>query len=473
MTPPTEFPWQELLQKLERLERRVIELEAENARQAEEIARLKRNSSNSNKPSSSDPPWTGGGGGGSGEAPNAGGSSSKKPGKPGAKPGHAKYQRTPFPPERVDKSAPTCELPEAEVKRRGLRPLEGADAFAVFQQVESLRAIVVEYRVRRYFDPKAGKMVLAPHPKGISSLLGTEAAAAVSWMKYALHASYAGLAALFKDVLGAPVCAGLLAKAVDKTRLALDASYKEIGEAIVRARLMHADETPHTDWGFSMWCWARCTAQLAHFTFENQRDADAARPLLEKFAGILVSDRYAVYAKLAREIGTYRQQYCLAHLAREIKGLAALPTRPVKAWAEKLEDAMGAFWVGVKAKSQEAMRQAKETLLGLAKAPPDHRESKTLAKSLTERETNWFLCVEDLAVPPTNNAAERILRPVVMHRKVTQGTRSHNGIEAAERMWTHLCTCALQGRSAFRFIADSLAAHLHGNPAPSLVYPGV
>src|SRR6218665_1100579 len=180
MTPPTEFPWQEMLQKLDRLDLRIIELEAENLRQEGARARLKRTSSNSSKPGSSDPPWAGGGG--SGGAPDAADAAPKKPGngKPGAKPGHAKHQRTPFSPERVDKIAPTCEFPENEVKRRGLRPLTGEDAFAVFQQIESIRAVVVESRVRRYFDPQTGKIVLAPHPKGIASLLGTEAAAAVS-----------------------------------------------------------------------------------------------------------------------------------------------------------------------------------------------------------------------------------------------------------------------------------------------------
>src|ERR1039458_5880675 len=72
-------------QRITELQQRVVELEAENAR-------LKKNSSNSSKPPSSDivkppkPPLPHGG---------------KR--KIGGQPGHAKHEREPFPPERIDR----------------------------------------------------------------------------------------------------------------------------------------------------------------------------------------------------------------------------------------------------------------------------------------------------------------------------------------------------------------------------------
>ncbi|MBU1108477.1 MAG: hypothetical protein KKB51_17510, partial [Candidatus Riflebacteria bacterium] len=42
----------------------------------------------------------------------------------------------------------------------------------------------------------------------------------------------------------------------------------------------------------------------------------------------------------------------------------------------------------------------------------------------------------------------------------TQGTRSAKGRQSNERLWTVVATCALQGRSAFNFILESVKAYL-------------
>jgi len=72
-------------------------------------------------------------------------------------------------------------------------------------------------------------------------------------------------------------------------------------------------------------------------------------------------------------------------------------------------------------------------------------------------------------VAPTNNLTEQAIRFVVIDRKVTQGTRGSVGQRWCERVWTLLATCAQQGRSAFAFLADSLAAHFCRQPPPSLL----
>jgi hypothetical protein len=70
---------------------------------------------------------------------------------------------------------------------------------------------------------------------------------------------------------------------------------------------------------------------------------------------------------------------------------------------------------------------------------------------------------------PTNNVAEQAIRFVVIDRHVTRGTRSEKGRKTNERLWTVIATCALQGRSAFNFILESVRAYFHDQPAPSLL----
>ena len=72
---------------------------------------------------------------------------------------------------------------------------------------------------------------------------------------------------------------------------------------------------------------------------------------------------------------------------------------------------------------------------------------------------------------PTNNHAERVLRPAVLWRKRAFGSDSDRGCRYVERMLTASATCRLQKRRVFQFLVRSLEAHRAGNTAPSLV-PG-
>ena len=72
-------------------------------------------------------------------------------------------------------------------------------------------------------------------------------------------------------------------------------------------------------------------------------------------------------------------------------------------------------------------------------------------------------------VEPTNNAAERALRPAVLWRKGSFGTRSDAGARFVERLLTVTATCKQQGRSVFAYLTNVCAAAQRGEPVPSLL----
>ena len=72
-------------------------------------------------------------------------------------------------------------------------------------------------------------------------------------------------------------------------------------------------------------------------------------------------------------------------------------------------------------------------------------------------------------VEPTNNAAERALRPAVLWRKGCFGTHSAAGSRFAERMLTVATTLRQQGRNVVDYVAAANVAALHGQPPPSLL----
>jgi len=75
-------------------------------------------------------------------------------------------------------------------------------------------------------------------------------------------------------------------------------------------------------------------------------------------------------------------------------------------------------------------------------------------------------------VEPTNNVAERGLRPAVLWRKGSFGSDSAAGSRFAERLLTVVASCRQQGRPLLDFLVAAGEAALHGTAAPSLLPAG-
>ena len=87
---------------------------------------------------------------------------------------------------------------------------------------------------------------------------------------------------------------------------------------------------------------------------------------------------------------------------------------------------------------------------------------------LKRREALWtFVQVE--GVEPTNNAAERSIRPGVLWRKGSFGTQSAEGSRFVESMMTVVTTLKQQQRNGLEFLTAACAAALRGEAAPSLL----
>jgi hypothetical protein len=129
-------------------------------------------------------------------------------------------------------------------------------------------------------------------------------------------------------------------------------------------------------------------------------------------------------------------------------------------------------------KAQEVLDEMRRLGQKLKEAALDH-PNKQKAKNIAKRFLDWpedfyltFLTDEALSLEldPTNNKAEQVIRQVVIDRHVTQGTRSPKGRARCERTWTIISSCAIQKRSAFSFIKDSIMAKFCGvGERPSLI----
>jgi transposase len=84
------------------------------------------------------------------------------------------------------------------------------------------------------------------------------------------------------------------------------------------------------------------------------------------------------------------------------------------------------------------------------------------------REALWtFVQVE--GVEPTNNTAERAIRPGVLWRKGSFGTQSAEGSRFVESMMTVVATLKQQQRNVLEYLTTACEASLRGEEAPSLL----
>ena len=107
-------------------------------------------------------------------------------------------------------------------------------------------------------------------------------------------------------------------------------------------------------------------------------------------------------------------------------------------------------------------------VLELGTACAHSKTANTCREILGLRRALWtFVRVE--GVEPTNNAAERTIRPAVMWRKTSFGTDSEAGARFVERILTVTATCRQQGRNPLEFIHHAIIAAFSNRPAPSLL----
>ncbi len=431
----------------------------------EKIARLEKNSNNSSKPPSSDivkPKKT---------VVKVGSRKRKR----GGQHGHRKFSRRPFEPEQVD------EIIEYEFKAKDAKGLKPLDEWFIIQQIELPKKMykVIEHRARKYIDPVTGKTHIAPMPDAIrkGGLLGADVTAAAAFMKGRCHMSYTTISELFKELMKLNISRGLLCKATQKVSKSLQPSYDQLAQRLPEESQVNVDETGHHDDGKLHWTWCFDTSDYSLFKIDKSRGSKVLEEMLGRnFAGIIGADYWGAYRKYAR-LFDVRMQYCMAHLIREIRFLAEHNVKKLSRWGKELLEWLKKLFDTLHRRDQltakgfiRSMEKIKAGFLRRMRRPPDHKLAKKLAKRFKGKAADdYFRFLTEPDIEPTNNGTERQIRPVVIDRRITQGTSGDAGMRWCERIWTALATCKKQKRNVFDFIHRTLLAHWTNTCYPELL----
>jgi transposase len=431
-------------------------------------ARLNQTSHNSSKPPSSDPP----------SAPPAPPARVPRGRKRGGQTGHMDQQRPLVPPEQVDTIVPLRPTicPQCQTGLAADLPLTGSLWYCQIWELPPIRALVTEYQQQTICCPSCQQLVTADLPPDLPpGAFGPRLTALIGLLHGGYHLSMRTTADVLADVCGVAISLGGIAASCERVSAAVASIDVAIQTTVQTQPHLWVDETSWREASQRGWLWVAVSDVATCFRIERSRGQAALSHLIgADYGGVVHSDRASMYHALPDR----QRQICWAHIRRNLQGLVDYQ-HAESIWAQRmLEQAQALFaaWHAYQSgffdqiALQQALMPVRLALHDLLWRGADRPWPKLQAicqDLLRHWDALWsFSRVEGLE--PTNNAAERALRPAVVWRKSCYGTQSASGSRFVERMLSVQATCAQQGRNLFTFLTAAVRAAWAGQPAPSI-----
>jgi transposase len=407
-------------------------------------ARLSQNSSNSDRPPSSDPPYE--------KRPARSGGK----GRPGAKPGHPGHRQALLAPTEVIAVKPeSCPCGQTE--------FSDTVPYYTHQVIElpEIQMTIMHIVLHKTRCPRCGCLLKAALPVEHRYGYGSRLTALIGELSGGQRDSRTAVQEFCASVLGVPISRGAIQRMVDRVSEAIAPLYAAITEQVRSSKVNYIDETAWYQHGVLAWLWVMVNTTAALFTVQSCRSKEAFERLVERWAGILVSDGYGVYRQWL-----HGRQTCLAHLIRRARGLSER-CDPEIAWCGHralAELQRLVHWAHAPPTSGEVQTWYARMVHLISQYRHRHDDAGTFARTL-EREMGavWTFVVEE-GVEPTNNRAERALRFAVLWRKSMQGTYNAKGDRWVERILSLRETCRLRDMPTFPILVDAVACYFHGQP---------
>ena len=360
---------------------------------------------------------------------------------------------------------------------------EGVDRACQVTDVPLVTAKTTEYRMRQVRCP-CGRAHVAEPPSlagtGNTRVYGPNLRALVVYLLVFQHVPVERCVRLIADLTGATVSAGFVHKALARCAAILTGVMKTIKTLITLAAVVHFDETTLRAGkaGIKQYVWSASTALYSFFAL-GRRTGKQFRSLDigPHFNGVAVHDRYVVYDSSDSFGSGVRHQLCCSHLLRDLADAAE--TYPDAVWpiqcARALRALIHASNVARAAGDPEIRPEHREELLdefrhgvlvGLKEVPriggPKDKQSpaRSLLEDLDTRQADVLRFCYDTMIPPTNNLAERDLRPTKTQQKISGRLTSDEATNNRLTIRGYICTAAKHGLDAMTVLRNALT----GNP---------
>jgi transposase len=245
---------------------------------------------------------------------------------------------------------------------------------------------------------------------------------------------------LVQLLYGIHISVGELNSILDTEALLLTPAYESLIDSIRLAPYSHMDETGWKILGEGGHAWSITDDKnRSAYILGVSRGKGIAEQLRGDSENVLISDDYGVYAHLAGH-----HQLCWAHLIRHFRDLAQSGE-----FIDEAHESLKKVYQEVKAvhtllksslateNPEHQRQQFTEQLQNIATIheadPPALIRIKT---TLNKNISKYLTCLQFPTIPLTNNTAERSLRSLVIKRRISFGSRSHQGARALSVLFT-------------------------------------
>jgi transposase len=471
-----------------------VEMRAENGRLREENAELRarvdrlerlmsRNSRNSSMPPSTDdlpgkkpPPDEPGRRG-------RGGPKRKRGKQPGARGAHLPWREDP------DETLPRYPGGSCECGA----DLAGAEDLGVARshqqyEIPRPRAVLTQHD-RHAVRCGCGRVHVAERPAGLADAAVSYGPTLQSWCVFLMvvHAiPVHRCAQLIASLTGTTPSVGFVHGMLARAAAALVEVDQRIRTLITLARAVCCDETPIRvgPRKAKRYLLVAATGLYTWYLLGDRSLATFKELGLAELRGVVVHDRYQNYD--SPEVGELIHQLCAAHLLRDLDDAAEC--YPTAHWPAQIADALrglihaantardnGLDAVPARIARPLIRRYRDGVAVGLseirpapaanAKQPP----GRPLLECLRDREPDVLRFLTDLEIPPTNNQAERDVRPAKTQQKISGRLQSEQTTKHRYRIAGYVATAAKHGVDQLTAIRDALLGTpwMPPDPAPT------
>ena len=394
--------------------------------------------------------------------------------KPGRKKGHSGTRRKT--PDHVDwemdhraDCCPDCGGPLNRCNETRTRYTE---------DIPDIEPEVTEHTIHRDWCPKCRKKVEPTVSEAMpGSTLGNRVVVLSAWLHYALGNTLSQIVEVFNFHLQMKVSEGGLVQMWYRLQAILFAWYEQIQRVALNSAVLFADETSWRVVGKTYWLWCFATQDATYYLIDRSRGSPALMKFfIQEFDGTLVSDFWGAYNAV---VCAFRQK-CLAHLFRELEHTEKYKS-PGEDWpefAKKLRRLLGdaiRLWRRREELSAQTYASRRDRIHGrlaeLIDTPWEDKNAKRLIKRFRRHQDELFTFLDQEGVPFDNNHAERSIRPAVIIRKNSHGSRSQKGANCQAVLMSVFRTLKQRGHDPIRTVTAALAEYLATGKLPPLPSP--
>jgi transposase len=281
---------------------------------------------------------------------------------------------------------------------------------------ETIHPVVTEHTIHRAYCPCCKKLVEPKVPDALpGATLGNRLSVLSAHWHYGLGMPVSQIVELLDSHLHFPVSKGGLVQMWKRLADHLDPWYEQLADEVRDSAVLHADETGWRVNGQTHWLWCFTNDQSTVYLIDKSRGSPALYAFFkEALEGVLVTDFWAAYDSIANG----KRQFCLAHLLRELEKVdvsnssaewSAFSKKTQRLFKDALRLRKRDDFSSVTYSSRIERLYARLVDLMLIESRDD--DVQRLTKRLQKYWDELLTFLEEPNVPPTNNHAEREIRP--------------------------------------------------------------